>query len=63
MWHETLKEGQNIHEITTRNRFVNDNGKSVIHIAIIDYLQEYNWMKTLESKLKMGCKKRKKALD
>ena len=63
MWHETLKPDQNIHGVENRNKFVNNNGKSVIHIAIIDYLQEWNWMKSMESKLKIGCKKKMKALD
>jgi hypothetical protein len=64
MWHETLKPGQYVsHDIENRNRFVNNEGKSVIHIAIIDYLQEYNVKKMIESKYKMGCKNRKKAFD
>ena len=41
MWHETLNPDieYNIpNGFERRNRFLNDNGKSVVHIAIIDYL-------------------------
>lgn len=52
MWHETLKPGQKINEIETRNRYLNNDSNSVIHVAIIDYLQEFNTIKKMESKIK-----------
>lgn len=38
--------------IKGRHRYISSNGKFIYHIAIIDYLQEYNREKYIESKIK-----------
>ena len=37
----------------SRHKYISENGKFIYHIAIIDYLQEFNLEKQLESKTKV----------
>lgn len=45
-----------------RHRYVSSCGKFVYHLAIIDYLQEFNWDKWTESRFKIHVLRRPKKL-
>lgn len=41
----------------TRHKFLSANGKYIYHIGIIDYLQDFNFEKIMENKLKVMINK------
>lgn len=41
----------------TRHTYLSQSGRYIYHIAIIDYLQDYNWEKKLENRLKIFINK------